>query len=115
MPLVDVTYRPDIPELALYELARCLPDAVSRAVECPEEPYDHPLSPGDVEVRFRPLGPYDLSGLDVVVEVRSKYFASRAADRQRRCDYLHELLADTVADRGLGVCLSLPTTAWAQS
>jgi hypothetical protein len=55
-------------------LASYLPGAVSVAVQCTDEPYHRPLEPGDVEVRFRELGPYDVSGMDVVIEVRSKWF-----------------------------------------
>lgn len=81
MPIVEVTHDPQIEVPRLQALARALPHAVSLAVECPEEPYDGVLRPGDVEVRFRPRGPYDLGGLDIVVEVRSKWFASRAETR----------------------------------
>ncbi|WP_052849426.1 hypothetical protein [Streptomyces avicenniae] len=114
MPLVEITYAPHVGEPALRELRSVLPHLVSLAVECPEEPYDGDLRPGDVELRFRPLGPLDLSGVAVVIEVRSKWFASRAADRQRRVD---GLLADITAATGLrdvGVYLSLPVAAWAQ-
>lgn len=88
MPIVDVTYAPEMAEERLMRLAQTLPHAVSIAVECPKEPYGGVLQPGDVEVRFRPKGPYDLSGLDILVEVRSKWFASRAETRQERCDQL---------------------------
>lgn len=114
VPLVDVTYDPRVGEDALRQLAETLPHEVSVAVECPEEPYDHELAPGDVEVRFRERGPYDVSGLDVVVEVRSKWFASRADSRQERCDRLTLSLAAAVRPHSLGVYLSLPVAAWAQ-
>lgn len=88
---------------------------MSRAVECPEEPYHHPIGPGDVEVRFHPLGSYDISAMDVVVEVRSKYLAGRADDRQRRCDFLRDLLVNQIGVTNVGVYLSMPIAAWAQS
>jgi hypothetical protein len=91
-----------------------LPDAVSVAVECPEEPYEPPLQPGDVEIRFRPRGPYDISGLDIVVEVRSKWFASRAETRQERCDRLRDVVMETVGTTSVGVYLSMPVAAWSQ-
>jgi hypothetical protein len=84
-------------------------------VACPEEPYDHPLEPGDVEIRFKPLGPFDVCGLDVVIEVRSRWFPSRAEDRQRRCDALRNSLTASVNVAGIGVYLSLPVAAWAQT
>ncbi|SUD48173.1 Uncharacterised protein [Nocardia otitidiscaviarum] len=115
MPLVDVTYAPSIPDTVLRELAEVLPHAVSVAVECPEEPYDGDLQPGDVEIRFRPLGPFDRSGLDVVIEARSKYFASRAENRQERVDGLHAAIEKAVDLDDFGIYLSLPVAAWAQS
>ncbi|MET8824580.1 hypothetical protein ABZX40_03630 [Streptomyces sp. NPDC004610] len=114
MPLVEVTHAPHVPVATLRELGTVLPHLVSVAVECPEEPYDGDLQPGDVELRFRALGPLDRSGLDVVIEVRSKFFESRAADRQTRVDRLHESIATAVGLTGFGVYLSLPVAAWAQ-
>ncbi|WP_052863106.1 hypothetical protein [Streptomyces niger] len=111
---MEVTYAPHVPEATLRDLAAVLPHLVSQAVECPEEPYDGDLQPGDVEIRFRRLGPLDRSGLDVVVEVRSKWFESRAADRQERTDRLHAALASATGLREFGVYLSLPVAAWSQ-
>jgi hypothetical protein len=114
MPIVDVTYAPETTKERLTRLAQTLPHAVSIAVECPEEPFDGALRPGDVEIRFRPRGPYDLSGLDILVEVRSKWFASRAETRQERCDQLCGAIVEAVGTRGVGVYLSLPVAAWSQ-
>ncbi|MEU2258594.1 hypothetical protein [Nocardia xishanensis] len=115
MPLVEVTYALHVPETTLHALAEHLPHLVSVAVECAEEPYDGDLQPGDVELRFRPLGPYDRSGLDVVIEIRSKYFDSRAADRQSRVDNLHRAITDHISLTDFGIYLSLPVAAWAQT
>ncbi|EME99782.1 hypothetical protein J7W19_10130 [Streptomyces mobaraensis NBRC 13819 = DSM 40847] len=114
MPLVEITYAPHVLEDTLRELREKLPHLVSLAVECPEEPYDGDLRPGDVELRFRPLGPLDSGGMDVVVEVRSKWFASRAADRQERADRLCAGIRSASGLRDVGVYLSLPVAAWAQ-
>ena len=57
MPIVEATHDPLIATAQLRSLAKALPHAVSLAVECPEEPYDGNLQPGDVEVRFRPRRP----------------------------------------------------------
>ncbi|WP_251076972.1 hypothetical protein [Streptomyces benahoarensis] len=72
------------------------------------------LRPDDVELRFRPLGPFDRSGLDVVIEVRSKWFESRAANRQERADQLYEGVTAATGLREVGVHLSLPVAAWSQ-
>jgi hypothetical protein len=114
MPIVEVTHDPQLEAARLRTLARVLPHAVSLAVECPEEPYDGVLEPGDVEVRFRPRGPYDRGGLDIVVEVRSKWFASRAGTRQERCDRLCATVTEAAGTPAVGVYLSLPVAAWAQ-
>jgi len=115
MPLVDVTHRDDLDDDQLELLAQELPDVVSRAVECPEEPYDGVLGSGDVEIRFRPRGPRDVSGLDVLVEVRSKWFASRESSRQERCDRLQREITALLGALTVGVYLSLPVAAWSQT
>ncbi|MCC4315543.1 hypothetical protein [Streptomyces malaysiensis] len=114
MPLVEVTYAPGVAESQLRELGSVLPHLVSKAVECPEEPYDEALRPGDVEIRFRRLGPLDRGGLDVVIEVKSKWFESRAANRQERVDRLHEDIRTVTGLRDFGIYLSLPSAAWSQ-
>ena len=114
MPIVEVTYAPDLPPERLVALAGALPHAVSLAVECPEEPYDGALQPGDVEIRFHPTGQYDVSGLDVVAEVRSKWFPSRAETRQARCDRLRDAIVDVAGTSSVGVYLALPVAAWSQ-
>ncbi|MDR2988778.1 MAG: hypothetical protein LBV34_28475 [Nocardiopsaceae bacterium] len=114
MPIVEVVYGPDIADHQLRRLAQALPHVVSLAVECPEERYDHELQAGDVEIRFRANGPYDVCGLDIVVEVRSKWFASRAENRQQRCDQLCEAIAEVAGTRRVGVYMSLPVAGWAQ-
>ncbi|MFQ6329282.1 hypothetical protein ACLMAL_24525 [Nocardia sp. CWNU-33] len=115
MPLVEVTYAPHVPESVLRDLGKHLPHIVSVAVECPEEPYDGDLRPGDIEIRFRQLGPFDQSGLDAVIEVRSKWFQSRASNRQDRCDLLHDLVSQATALEDFGVYLTLPVAAWTQT
>lgn len=115
MPIVDVTHGPDVPDDTLRRLATSLPRAVSLAVACPEEPYDHALQPGDVELRFHARSDLDPAGLDVVVEVRSKWFASRAESRQERVDRIRDAIVAEAAASSVGVYLSLPVAAWAQT
>lgn len=115
MPIVDVTHRQDLGDQTLELLTSVLPDAVSRAIECAEEPYDGVLRPGDVEIRFRPRGPHDVGGLDVVVEVRSKWFRSREISQQERCDQLRNEIATLLDPLSVGVYLSLPLAAWSQT
>ena len=114
MPIVEVTHDPQAATAMLQRVADVLPHAVSLAVQCPEEPYDGELQPGDVELRFRPRGVHDSGGLDLVVEVRSKWFASRAEGRQERCDRLCDAVVAAAGTTKVGVYLSLPVAAWAQ-
>ncbi|MET9228780.1 hypothetical protein [Lentzea sp. NPDC003310] len=115
MPLVEINYAPHVPHAVLKDLAAMLPHAVSLAVECPEEPYDGDLQPGDVDLRFRPRGPFDSTGMDLVIEVRSKYFESRAQDREDRVDRLCAAVEKATGLADVGVYLSLPIAAWAQT
>ena len=115
MPIVDVSYAPTVPKLQLSTLSAVLPHIVSLAVECPEEPYDGNLSPGDVELRFHQRSPYDAAGLDILLEVRSKWFASRADDRHDRCERVRDVVVEAIGARSVGVYLSLPVAGWAQT
>jgi hypothetical protein len=115
VPIVEVVHGSWLSAEQLNQLAEMLPHAVSVAVDCPEEPYDGRLRPGDVELRFRPLGPHDVSGLAVVVEVRSKWFESRGADRHERCDRLCARISEATGIRSVGVYLALPIAGWSQS
>lgn len=80
VPIIDVTHSHGVSPAQLQALAVTLPHAVSAAVECAGEPYDHELLPGDAVVRFHARGPYDSIDLDLLIEVRSQWFASRAVD-----------------------------------
>jgi hypothetical protein len=114
VPLIDITYDPTVGEDVLRRLVRVLPGLVAEAIECPEEPWSGPPNPGDIEIRFRERSPLDVGELSVVVEVRTKLFPSRAADKQQRAD----LLRDGLSELGLGqigVWLILAEGSWSQS
>jgi hypothetical protein len=114
MPLIDVTYDDTVDELLLRRLGQLLVDVVSEAVDCPEDPWIGPPEDGDIEIRFRGKSPFDVGGLNVVVEVRTKLFASRIVDKQRRAD----LIRDRLSSLGLGkvgVWLILAEGAWSQA
>ncbi|MGL5442861.1 MAG: hypothetical protein ACRDDJ_10375, partial [[Mycobacterium] stephanolepidis] len=74
MPLIDITCGPAVTDDTRASLAEVLPHAVSLAVQCTDEPYDHRLQPGDVLIRFHEVGPFDRFDIDVLVEVKSKWF-----------------------------------------
>lgn len=78
-------------------------------------PYDGQPQLGDVLIRFRDAGPLDRFDLDLLLEVKSKWFEDRACDRQRRADQIHDGVVSLVPDGHLvGVYLSLPVASWAQ-
>jgi hypothetical protein len=51
----------------------------------------------------------------LLIEVRSKWFASRADTRQERCDAICCAVLDAVGPMQVGIYLSLPVAAWSQS
>ena len=113
VPLIDITYTQTVDDEILRQLREVLPDFVSEAVECPEEPWAGRLEPGDIEIRFRRKSPLDVGDLDHVIAVRTKLFGSRVGDKQRRAD----LIRDRLSALGLaksGVWLILSEGAWAQ-
>lgn len=115
MPIIDVTYSDRVSHRARQDLAQTLPHSVSLAVECPEEPYDGDLQGGDVVLRFHAVGPMDRFEIDVLIEVKSKWFPSRAEDRQRRVDDILDRAAAVLPnDYSVGVYLALPVASWAE-
>jgi hypothetical protein len=116
VPLIDVTHDSAMPEAVIARLGQVLPDIVAEAVACIEEPWTGPPAPGDIEIRFRSKGPFDVGDLDCGVEVRTKLVASRVADKDQRTHQIRERLSQTVPQLGLiGVWLILLEGSWAQS
>ena len=114
MPLVDVTYDSSIHEPGLRQLRELLPDVVAEAVDCTEESWTGPPEIGDVEIRFHQRHDLDFGDLNVVIEVRTKLFSSRADDKQRGVDLVRERLSRVPLGR-VGVWLILAEGAWSQS
>ena len=115
MPLIDVTYRGGLAEATLRQLGSMLPDVVAEAVACPEEPWVGPPQMGDVEIRFRERSPYDVGDLTCVIEIHSKLFASREANKHARADRIRSTIAEAAPNAApLGVWLLLHEGGWAQ-
>jgi hypothetical protein len=70
---------------------------------------------GDVEIRFRAKGTFDVGELNCVIEVRTKLFPSRERDKQRRADLIRDRLAAEVDLGTFGVWLVLAEGAWSQT
>ncbi len=115
MPIVEVTVGPKVDDSVIARLRDVLPEAVSLAVECPEEPYDGELKPGDVEIHFRPNrspGPQrarcaDRGPLEVV---RQPCGQQAGANRSAV-----SAIAESLNGLALGVFLTLPVAAWSQT
>jgi hypothetical protein len=114
MPIIDVTYDDTVDESLLRKLGQLLPDVVAEAVDCPEDPNVGPPNVGDIEIRFRRKSSLDVGDLNVVVEVRTKLFASRAADKQRRANTIRDRIS-TLGLGQVGVWLILEEGAWSQT
>lgn len=115
MPLIEVTHDATLTDSMLRNLGRALPDIVAAAVACPEEPWTGAPESGDIEIRFRQKGRFDIVGLNCVIEVRTKLFASRLTDKHVRAESIRA--AAVAAEPGighLGVWLILHEGSWAQ-
>ena len=115
MPFVEVTYDSTISGDSLRRLGEVLPSIVAESVDCPEEPWVGPPAAGDIEIRFRSKGSFDVGELNCVIEVRTKLFASREHDKQQRVDLIRHQLTSTLELGKLGVWLILSEGAWAQT
>jgi len=117
VPLIDVSFDSrSVTADAVRRLGHVLPDIVAEAVACPEEPWLGPPKPGDIEVRFRPKGRFDIGELDCVIEVRTKLFTSRTIDKHDRAERIRAALVAAEPTIGqVGVWLILCEGAWAQA
>lgn len=115
MPLVDVTYDGSVTDAELEHLAEVLPDIVAEAVACPEEPWTGPPGPGDIEIRFRLRGRFDVGEMACVIEVRTSRRPSRERDTQERAERARRAVAHAIPSLGpTGVWLVLHDGSWAQ-
>lgn len=111
---MEVTCDETVSDIQRGRILEVLVDAVAEAVDCPEEPRVGPPGVGDLEIRLRDKGDWDVGELNVVVEVRTKRVESRVANAQARAD----LLRDRLSGLGLGavgVWLILAEGAWSQT
>jgi hypothetical protein len=116
VPFVEVVYDSTITEAMLRKLTELLPDLVAEAVACPEEPNVGPPEPGDIEIRFRPKGPFDVGGLNCAIELRTKLYASRLETKQNRAELVKAGLSHALPGiRYLGVWLVLADGWWTQT
>lgn len=116
VPFVEVVYDSTITEPMLTQLAELLPDLVAEAVACPEEPKVGPPEPGDLEIRFRPKGPFDVGDLNCAIELRTKLYASRLETKQDRAELIKAGLSKALPGiRYLGVWLVLADGWWTQT
>ncbi len=113
MPIISVSHKRAAPADLLELLARELPEIVSQALDCPEEPYDRELAPGDVNLRFLPVLA-DGEGLDYLLEIRTSSTASRRTNLQERSDRVKDAL-EALGIARFGVWIEIPEAAWSQA
>ena len=89
-----------------------MPEIVSRALECDEEPYDGRLKPGDVNLKFAPVLPAG-EALDYPIEVTTSWTKSRGDNLQARSDRIEAALGE-LGLTNFGVWLELPPEGWSQ-
>jgi hypothetical protein len=113
VPIISVSHKQSAPPELLELLARELPEIVSQALACPEEPYERELGPGDVNLRFSPVLA-DREGLDYLLEIRTSWTESRKANLQERSDRIAHALEALGLVR-FGVWIEIPEAAWSQA
>lgn len=112
MPIVTINHKAAASLPELEKLRQALPEIVSRAVECPEEPYDGALKPGDISM----IAAASLAAtepLDYMIEIRTRRTDSRSANLQERSNAIRSAL-EALGLRNFGVWLQLQEAAWAQ-
>jgi hypothetical protein len=112
MPIVTINHKEAAPLEELQKLRQGLPEIVSRAVECPEEPYDGTLKAGDINL----LTTSSLAAseaLDYVIEIKTRETDSRTANLQERAYAIRSAL-EGLGLRNFGVWLELHRAGWAQ-
>jgi len=113
MPIVTIHHKESASSPELLRLRQVLPEVVSRAVECPEEPYDGTLKPGDINLlSAASLGPDE--GLDYLIEVKTRRTETRTANLQERADRIAAALG-ALELQSYGVWLELHEAGWAQT
>jgi hypothetical protein len=113
VPIITVSHKGSAAEAVLETLRRELPALVSDLLDCPEEPYDGHLRPGDVNLRFVAALPPD-EDLDYLVEIRTRWTQSRSENLQERSEQIRAALERIGLDR-FGVWIELPQGAWSQA
>lgn len=112
MPIIAIHHKAAAPLPELGKLRQELPDIVSRAVGCAEEPYDGNLKPGDINI----LATASLAAtedLDYMIEINTRTTRSRLANLQERADAISTEL-ETLGLSNFGVWLELSQAAWGQ-
>jgi hypothetical protein len=113
MPIVSVSHKRSAPPELLELLAQELPEIVSQALACAEEPYSGNLHAGDVNLRFLPALT-DREGLDYLLEIRTRKTESRRSNVQQRSEQISAAL-ETLGFAKFGVWIELSEAAWSQA
>jgi hypothetical protein len=113
MPIITISHKETASPTELAKTLQALPEIVSRAVECPEEPYDGELKPGDVNmIVTASLALSD--GLDYVIEIKTRRTDSRLRNLDERVGEIRSALG-ALGLQNFGVWLELHDASWAQT
>jgi hypothetical protein len=112
MPIITIHHKAAAPLPELGMLRERLPDIVSRAVECAEEPYDGKLKAGDINI-LATASLATTEDLDYIIEIKTGTTNSRLANVQERADAMSSDL-EALGLRNFGIWLELSQAAWGQ-
>ena len=112
MPIITIHHKAAAPLSELDKLRQELPDIVSRAVECVEEPYDGELKPGDINI-LATASLATTEDLDYMIEINTRTTQSRLANLQGRVNAICSDL-EALGLQNFGVWLELSQAAWGQ-
>lgn len=112
MPIVTINHKESAPNSELERLRKALPEIVSRAVECPEEPYDGVLKPGDINTTLT-ASLLPTEALDYVIEIQTGRTDSRSSNLKERSEAISSAI-QALGLHDVGVWLQLQEAAWSQ-
>ena len=113
MPVVKVYSHPSVTAEQRASIAAALRGAVPQALACVEEPADGILKPGDLNLVMS-AELTDLGALPVIIEVQTRDYPSRAANRDERAAVIRRAVEEAYPG-SIGVWLVLVRGGWSQT
>jgi hypothetical protein len=105
-----------VPGFCERTFERVTPTSWRKRLPAQEEPTVGLPEPGDLEIRFRLKGPFDVGDLNCAIELRTKLYASRLETKQERAELIKAGLSKALPGiKYLGVWLVLVDGWWTQT